>query len=150
MARRLWLLVLAAGALLPAVGLVAADHDDCPPFERMRYDYTVEFHHGGDLFSEVHMVGFQDFRFCYEIRERVLREDIRWESHGGAYEMRIVGDGFEDKMLLHEGANVTRWYVHHDIAYIQVAGLAGDARPTLITGERPPAASSPRELLSLR
>lgn len=136
---RLW---LASAALLPlAWGVATADHVDCPPFERLRYDYTVEFHHGGDLFSEVRMVGFTDFRFCYELRDRVLEETIRWEARGGAYELRIVGEESDEIWTLRGDVNQTRWYDHAEIRLIQAVGLSHDAQPTLIPGESPPAAS---------
>ena len=139
----------AAAALLVPLATVAADHGGCPPFERLRYDYFVEFNHGGDLFSTVHVVGFTDFRFCYEMRDRVTREDIRWEARGGEYVLRIVGDGFDDVHALRHGANTTAWYDHAAIDMIQVVGVSTMLEPTVIAGESPPTAAKLAHLTAL-
>lgn len=125
------------------LGFAAADHSGCPPFERLRYDYFVEFNHGGDLYSTVHVVGFTDFRMCYEIRDRVTREEIRFESRGGEYTVRVTGEGIDNLHVLREGQNVTGWYEHGAIDAIQVIGVASDLTPTLIAGESPPALRVP-------
>lgn len=127
-------------ALSAVVGVVGADHSGCPPFERLRYDYFVEFNHGGDLFSRVHVVGFTDFRFCYELRDRVIEEKIRFEARGGEYVLRVVGDGFDDRHVLRAGANATGWYEHAAVDLIQIAGLSAAFEPTVVAGETPPAA----------
>lgn len=131
----------AAALLVPlGVGTGLADHqgDTCPPFERLRYDYLVEFNHGGDLFSTVHVVGFTDFRFCLQMRERVLSEEIRFEARGGAYELRLAGEGFDDLFLLRGANNATGWYEHAGIDLVQAIGISDDLRPTIIPGEEPP------------
>lgn len=85
------------------------------------------------------MVGFTDFRFCFELRDRVLEERIRWESRGGAYELRVAGASFDDVHTLRPGQNQTRWYEHASIDLIQAVGVSHDAQTTLISGESPPA-----------
>lgn len=129
------------------MAVASADHSGCPPFERLRYDYAVEFNHGGDLFSTVRVVGFTDFRFCFAVRDRVLEEDIRFDVRGGEYVLRVIGDDFEETHVLRAGANATRWYAHATVIGIQVAGLSGEGEPTLIPAEEPPAAARDRLLL---
>ena len=131
--------LLVAAALVPLAGMASADHGGCPPFERLRYDYVTEFHHGGDLYSSVHVVGFTIFRFCFEARHQVTQEDLRFDARGGAYHLRIVGDGFEDSYLLRDAENATRWYPHEAVRSIRVVGLSEDAKPTVIPDEEPPA-----------
>lgn len=135
-ARWLWAIATAA-VLVPSV-FVAADHSGCPLFERLRYDYFVEFNHGGDLFSLVHVAGFTDFRQCYEIRDRVTREEIRFESRGGEYAVRVMGADFDHLHVLRAGQNATGWYERDVVELMQVVGVASDLTPTFIPGETPP------------
>lgn len=137
--------------LVGAGGLVGADHDGCAPFERLPYEFDVEFHHGGDLYSTVHMEGYAVFRFCTEIRTRVLEEEIRWESRGGHYALHLVGEDVDDVHTLRPGANTTRWYERASIWEIEAVGLARDLTPTLIVAEPAPSrdeASSARATMA--
>lgn len=148
MAGRAVLASLALVATLAAgVGYAGADHGGCPPFERLRYDYTVEFHHGGDLYSTVHVVGYTVFRFCFEARDQVTDEEIRWESRGGEYILRLQGEEIDETHVLREGQNATAWYDHGAIDTVQIVGLSAKAQPIVVPAEPPPAIEAIRDLL---
>lgn len=116
------LLLAPALLLLPAA---QADHT-CPLFERKRYDIYVTIPLGGDLVAVEHLVGFTDFRECYEIRNRITKDDVRFETRGGAYVVRVYGDGIDAAHVLREGARESPWYDLRDIQVIQLAGVARD------------------------
>lgn len=125
-------------AALVGVGTYAgADHGGCPPFERLRYDFYLESHHGGDLYSVLHVVGFTIFRFCYEARDQVIEEEIRWEARGGEYVLRVLGRDGEDTHVLRSGQNATAWYERADIERIQIVGLSSDRQVTVVPDEPP-------------
>ena len=132
-------------AALVALGAHAqADHGGCPPFERLRYDYFLESRYGGDLYSVLHVSGYTIFRFCFEARDHVITEEIRWEARGGEYVLRVLGPETEDTHLLRPGQNATRWYDHADVESVQIAGLSRDGKATLVPHAPPPALPLPR------
>lgn len=126
------------GALALTAGYAGADHTGCPPFERLRYDYTVEFNHGGDLYSTVHVIGFTVFRFCFEARDQVTTEEIRWDARGGEYVLHLEGKDIDQTHILRAGQNATAWYEHAAIDSVQILGLSARAQPTIVPSEPPP------------
>ena len=110
-----------------------ADHG-CPYQERKRYDFTLESRLGGDLFAVQHVVGFADFKECHELRNRILKDEVRFEARGGTYELRLMGDGFDDLYTLRGASNATPWYDLRTIERIQFAGIAADGSVVLEPG----------------
>lgn len=137
--------LLVVGAFALAGSYASADHRGCPPFERLRYDYFVESHHGGDLYSTLHVVGFTIFRFCYEARDQVTLEEVRWDARGGEYVLRLTGEGVDDTHVLRAGRNATGWYEHGAIQSMQILGISARGEPMVVPAEPPPAlAALPR------
>lgn len=127
-----WVALRAVGALaLLAVPMLVfvlptadADHGSCPAWERKRYDFRLEFRLAGDLFAVERLVGFADFRECYELRNHVSRDDVKFEARGGAYALRVVSDLYDEKHVLRGAANATRWYDLAGIDLIQHGGVS--------------------------
>ena len=138
MTRRVVLGALGAVAVMMVPVLLVthgalADHG-CPYQERKRYDFTLEFRLGGDLFAVQHLVGFADFQQCHELRNRITKDEVRFEARGGTYELRVAGDGFDDAYTLRGASNATPWYDLRSIESIQFAGIAADGSVVVDAG----------------
>lgn len=142
----LWPAVAAAALLVPAA---FADHSGCPLFERLRYDFTVDYQIGGDLVAVEHVVGFTDFRECYELRDRVTTDEIRFEARGGRYDLHLEGEGIDEWLWLEQPANSTPWYPVGSVALTQYVGLSHDLQPTLEPGIAFPGPRTPDAVSAL-
>lgn len=125
-------------ALLAAAPTAWADHSGCPLFERLHYDYTWSYRVASDLFVTEHVVGFTDFRECNQVRDRVVTEEMRFESRGGAYLVHLVGEGGDEWHSLRPGANATAWYDRDDVVLAQFVGVSESGRVDADAGIDPP------------
>lgn len=124
----LLVLVLLGPALIVA-GKAAWEAEACPAFERKKYDYVAKVHVEGDLYALEHVRGFTDFKNCFQVRDRVTEERVRYEIEKGAYEVRVIGSDFDDRYLLTPRENVTEWYDARRIHEFQFIGVSGGAEP---------------------